>query len=53
MSSYNKIAEDLAKKRWEEHGYQDTHGSCYSWEIVMVRDDDVWHTFEAKQKRSD
>ena len=37
----------------EEHGYQDTHGSCYSWEIVMVRDDDVWHTFEAKQKRSD
>ena len=81
MSSYNKIAEDLVRKCWEEHalngfwkeanfekhdhgtsfslfereehGYQDTHGSCYSWEIVMVRDDDVWHTFEAKQKRSD
>lgn len=38
----------------ENHGYQDTYGSCYSWEIVIVRDaNGNYHPFEAQKKEID
>jgi hypothetical protein len=37
----------------EDHGYNDTYGSCYSWEIVIVRDTDGnYHPFEAKKQEA-
>jgi hypothetical protein len=32
----------------EEHGYQDTYGSCYTNEIVLVKRDGYWRPFEGK-----
>lgn len=38
----------------EEHGYQDTYGSCYSWEVVIVKDEfGQYHPFEAQKKETD
>jgi len=35
----------------EEYGYSDSYGSCYSLEIVIVKDaDGNWHPFEAKKE---
>jgi hypothetical protein len=36
----------------EEHGYQDTYGSCYSNEILLIKRNGFWRRFEGVGKEA-
>lgn len=37
----------------EDWGYQDSYGSCYTWEIVLVKVDGFWRVFEGDDPRNE